>query len=129
VAAARRRRRAAAAPGGRVPLKPGDAFPPTFLKAGDLNGQRAVVIVSHVKFEDIGGDHRPVVYFKGKTKGLVLNKTNGNMIAEISGDDDTDNWGGTRLVLYPTRVDFQGKRVDRSEEHTSELQSRENLVC
>src|SRR5690606_38448807 len=91
--AARRHRRAAAATGGRVTMKLSDAFPSTFLKAADLNGQRAVVIVSHVKFEDIGGDHKPLVYFKGKDKGLVLNKTNGNMIAEISGDDDTDNWG------------------------------------
>jgi hypothetical protein len=52
------------------------------------------------------------VYFKGKEKGLVLNKTNGNMIAEVAGDDDTDNWGGASIVLYPTRVDMQGKRVD-----------------
>lgn len=93
-------------------MKLSDAFPSTFLKASDLNGQRPVVTISHVKFEDIGGDHKPVVYFRGKDKGLVLNKTNGSMIAEIAGDDDTDNWGGTRFVLYPTRVDFQGKRVD-----------------
>jgi hypothetical protein len=90
-------------------VKLSDAFPSNFLKAADLQGRRVIATISHVTFEDIG---KPVVYFKGKEKGLVLNKTNGNMIAEVTGDDDTDNWSGVSIVLYPTRVDFQGKRVD-----------------
>jgi hypothetical protein len=93
-------------------MKLSEAFPSNFLKAADLQGRRVTVTISHVKFEDIGDDHKPVVYFRGKDKGLVLNKTNGNMIAEVAGNDDTDNWGGVAIVLYPTRVDFQGKRVD-----------------
>ena len=88
------------------------AFPSTYLKAADLQGRRVTVAINTVKMEDIGGDHKPVVSFAGKDKGLVLNKTNANMIAEIAGTDETDDWKGVRIVLYPTKTDFQGKRVD-----------------
>src|SRR5690606_4068919 len=36
---------------------------------------------------------------------------------------------GKRFKKDILEVRFQGKNIDRSEEHTSELQSRENLVC
>ena len=88
------------------------AFPSTFLKAADLGGQRRQATIDRVAMEDIGGDHKPIVYFSGKDKGLVLNRTNSNMIAEIAGSEETDDWKGTAIVLFPTKVDFQGKRVD-----------------
>lgn len=93
-------------------MKLNDAFPSTWLKAADLTGVRARVTISHWKMEDVGDGHKPIVYFRGRDKGLVLNKTNGNMIAEIAGNDDLDEWAGTTIVLYSAKVDFQGKRVD-----------------
>src|SRR5690606_41409049 len=39
--------------------------------------------------------------------------------AQVAADDGVGDDGG----------DFGGRRLARSEEHTSELQSRENLVC
>jgi hypothetical protein len=56
-------------------------------------------------------DDKLVVYFKGAKKGLVLNVTNANMIAEIVGTEEMDEWAGKQIVLYPARVDFKGKRV------------------
>lgn len=88
------------------------AFPSTYLKATDLQGHRALVTMSHVKFEDIGDDHKPVLYFQGKDKGLVLNKTNANAITDVVGSEETDHWHGKAVVLYVTKVDFQGRRVD-----------------
>lgn len=88
------------------------AFPSSYLKASDLAGRRVLVTISHVAMEDIGDDHKPVLYFAGKEKGLVLNKTNANMICEICQNDETDAWKGHAVVLYATKVDFQGKRVD-----------------
>lgn len=88
------------------------AFPSTFLKAADLSGRRALVTISHVTMEDIGDEHKPVLFFAGKEKGLVLNKTNANAITEITGTDETDGWRGKAIVLYVAKVDFQGKRVD-----------------
>lgn len=88
------------------------AFPSNYLKAADLQGRRVPVTIANVTMEDIGGDYKPVVKFQGKDKGMVLNKTNANMIAEISGSEETDEWSGVQIMLYPTKTDFQGKRVD-----------------
>lgn len=61
--------------------------------------------------EDIGSDHKMVIYFRGKEKGLVLNKTNANNIAQMFGDE-TDNWIDQSIVLFSAWVDFQGKTVE-----------------
>lgn len=88
------------------------AFPGSYLKADELTETfAAIVTIARVKMEDIGDDHKPVLYFEGKDKGLVLNKTNANMIAEIAGTPETDEWKGVRVRLYRTKCDFQGKRV------------------
>ena len=88
-----------------------NAYPSTYLKAADLQDRNVTVIIDKIVMEDIGGDHKPVMYFQGKEKGLVLNKTNANNISYAYGDE-TDDWPGRELVLYPTIVDFQGRSVD-----------------
>lgn len=93
-------------------MKLGDAFPGQYLKAGDLKGKRVQVVVDHVAAEEIGGEPKLVAHFRGKDRGLVLNKTNANSIHMINGSDDTDDWEGTVVVLFPSKTEFQGKRVD-----------------
>jgi hypothetical protein len=93
-------------------MKKNDAFPSKFWKVSDLHGQSITVIIDHVESEDVGGETKPVVYFRGKDKKFVLNRTNYEAIEEISGTDDTDQWSGVVIVLKPSRVDFKGKRVD-----------------
>ncbi len=93
-------------------MKIGAAFPGQYLKAADLQGKRVRVVVERVDMEDIGGETKPVLHFKGKSRGVVLNKTNAQSIWAINGSDDTDDWPGTEIVLYPSKTDFQGKRVD-----------------
>ena len=91
-----------------------DLFPSRFLNAADLQGKEAIVTIDRVgieKFDD--GAQKPVVYFQCKTKGLVCNKTNANMIALLAGDD-TDNWPGNAIILFPTMVDYKGKVVERA---------------
>lgn len=87
------------------------AFPSTYLKAADLQGRSASVVMDRVSLEEIGGEHKPVLYFAGKERGLVLNKTNSSIIAEMHGSE-TDDWAGKSIVLYPARVEFQGRIVD-----------------
>lgn len=89
-----------------------DAFPGQFIKAADLKGQRVKVQIAKTSWEDIGGDNKLVLHFTGKDRGLVLNKTNAQHIAELTGSQDTDDWPGHSIVLYPTKTEFQGKRVD-----------------
>jgi len=92
-------------------MKVGEAFTGTYLKAEQFADKRALVTCDHVKMEKVGEDTKPVLYFAGKDMGLVLNKTNANMIAEIAGDDEMDNWKGVQVVLHGATTDFQGKRV------------------
>jgi len=88
----------------------GNAFPSQYLKAADLNNRQIAVTIDRIEMEEVGDGRKPVVYFQNKEKGLVLNKTNAETIAAIYGQE-TDDWGGGEIILYPTETDFQGKRV------------------
>lgn len=90
------------------------AFPSKYLKASDLEGNAVTVKISDVKVEAVGRDQdtKPVVYFDGKKKGLVLNKTNSNKIAQIAQSHETDEWAGVTIVIYPTEVEFSGESVE-----------------
>ncbi len=98
------------------------AFPSTYLKAADLQNRRVNVGIDRVVIEEVGSEHKPIVYFIGKDRGLVLNKTNGNIIAEMYGPE-TDDWHGKVITLYPARVEFQGKIVDAIRVHLDPMAS------
>ena len=88
-----------------------EAFPSNYIKASDLKGKDINLVIERIGMEDIGGDHKPVVYFRGAEKGMVLNKTNGMNIATMYGPE-TDAWIGKGVTLYPAWVDFQGRSVE-----------------
>ena len=92
-------------------MRVSDAFPSNYLKASDLQGNNVVATISHVVMEDVGDDHKPIVYFQGKKKGLVLNKTNANNIVVLHGDE-MDAWVGKQITLFPAMVDYQGRTVE-----------------
>ena len=100
-------------------MKSTDIFPSKYLRAADLDGREPVVTIARVDMETLGDERKPVVYFVGKDKGLVMNKTNFSAIEDISGEEDTDNWAGTKVKLITVKVEFQGKRVPaiRRERH------------
>ena len=88
-----------------------DAFPSKYLKASDLAGHNVNVTIANVVTEDIGkGEEKLIIYFHGKQKGMVLNKTNANNIAAIYGPE-TEDWVGQPIVIFEAMVDFQGKTV------------------
>jgi len=86
------------------------AFPSEFLKAADLQNRQVTVIMDRVELQKVGDDIKPVLYFQGKDKGLALNKTNANTIAAAYGEE-TDDWIGSEVILFPTMVDYQGRQV------------------
>ncbi len=91
-----------------------DAFPSKYLKAGSLKGTEPIVVIDRVDYELVG-EHRerkPVIYFRGKEKGMVLNKTNAMKIVQLSGSGDTDEWPGFRIRLYATETQYAGDTVD-----------------
>lgn len=87
-----------------------EAFPSKYLKASDLQGRNVNVKMGRAEVEKIGEDKKLILYFQGKEKGMVLNKTNANNIASIYGGD-TDDWYGKEITLFEAMVDFQGKTV------------------
>lgn len=94
-------------------MKAHDVFPSAWLAASDLGTARPTVTISRVDWATFSdGTKKRAVYFHGKDKALTLNSTNWNMIAEITGLDDDEEWVGHQIRLYSTRVDFKGKMVD-----------------
>jgi len=89
-------------------MKMSEEFPSKYLKAADLQGREVRVTMANVEREKIGDDTKPVLYFKGKDKGVVLNKTNAGTISDAYGDD-TEDWYDQPLILFSVMVDFQGK--------------------
>jgi hypothetical protein len=100
-------------PGREKDMKTGAMFPGSYLKAGDLQGKAHILTIDSLVEEEIGEpkESKWVLKFVGKERGLVLNKTNTNAIADLHGDE-TDNWKGKEVVLYPTKTEFAGKSVD-----------------
>jgi hypothetical protein len=88
-----------------------DEFPSKWLKSGDLQGAAVRVKIASVESEQLGNDRKLVMYFTGKQKGMVLNKTNAKTIADSFGDE-TDNWIGAEIEVFAMKVDMQGKMVD-----------------
>ena len=88
-------------------------FPSKYLKAEDVKAGVTVTIAG-MKMEKVaeGEADKPVIYFHGKQKGLVLNKTNAQMISHITGSFDTDEWANKMVYLHSEPVSFQGRIVE-----------------
>ena len=84
------------------------AFPSKWIRAEDLRGQNVEVTMGHVEAEEVGDEQKPILYFEGKTKGMVLNKTNAGAITSMYGPD-TDRWAGKKITIFPTQCDYAGK--------------------
>ena len=81
-----------------------DLFPSKFLKSADIKGYEPTVVIADVRVEEVGKDeHKPAMYFQGKEKGMVLNRTNADVISEMYGPN-TDDWMGREITLFVTRV-------------------------
>ena len=88
-----------------------EIFPSKYVKAGDLGGRPVTVEIERMLVEKIGVppklEDKPVLYFKGAKKAMVLNRTNAMTIAALY-SPETNNWAGNRITLYPTRVSAFG---------------------
>lgn len=83
-----------------------------YLKAADLGGRKhklTIESVQVVEFKD--KSRKAAIKFKGRQKGLVLNKTNAQLIGKQHGQD-MEGWGGKDIIIYPTTTDFGGEMVD-----------------
>ena len=90
------------------------SFPSNYIKASDLGGRTVVVTISHIDMEAVGRDkeQKPILYFEGKKKGLVLNRVNAKMVTALAGSSETNEWPGVRVALYTTMTEFGGEQVE-----------------
>jgi hypothetical protein len=97
-------------------MKIGAMFPSNYLKAADVEGGKTLTIseVAMQEFvrKDGSTETKPIVFFQGEKRGLVLNKTNSKLISKALESDDTDDWIGKPITLYSAEVEFGGDLVD-----------------
>lgn len=69
-------------------------------------------VVENVEEDEVGDEVKLVAYFKGIEKGLVLNATNMDVLADAAGSQDSDDFAGLAVELtIDPNVRYQGKRV------------------
>lgn len=99
----------------------GDAYQGNFLEAADLAGREVQVKIEKVappnsiKSEDGRPITKPVLYFEGASKGLILNKTNAKRIVLFycPRAKTLEEWIGTKITLHneeDRRPDMGGAR-------------------
>jgi len=91
-------------------------FDNTYIGAWDIPAGRDVAVtIAKVEAGTLtsqrGQDRKPIVYFKGKTKGMVMNKTNCKAIAGLYGVDTTQ-WVGKQIAIYSTTTQAGGETVE-----------------
>ncbi len=105
-----------------------------YLKGNDLkkpDGSYAVVpcVIDRVAVEEFDTENHYVLYFQGKQKGLLLNKTNEAMLVSLFGLPGQSNdpqalsqhFHGNRIVLaFDQNVMYAGKRVGGLRLHPSQ---------
>ena len=85
-----------------------------YLKKEDVVTPAIVTIVSCAKenmaMENEQPEYKLVVMFKEQAKGLACNITNARVIAALLGSEETNEWTGSKIVLYnDATVMYKGK--------------------
>lgn len=90
-----------------------DLFPSPYLAASDVEHSPTVTVKAFqkktMKNRDGDDEVKPVIYFNEFDKGMVLNKTNADIIASLYGNV-LENWVGERVQLQSVIVEAFGKR-------------------
>lgn len=85
-----------------------------FLKKEDC-GDGILVTIRDVTQENVAKEGSPAdmkwaIHFAETDKPMICNSTNGQIIAKITGSEETDNWAGSKIVLYnDPSITFGGK--------------------
>lgn len=93
-------------------MKANELCPPPHLEAADFPDD-TVVTIKTVSFAEVGEEKasKGILFFEEYSRGMVLNRTNLKRIIEHHGNE-TDEWKGKTLTLYPSETEFGGKTVD-----------------
>ena len=87
--------------------------PSKYVKKEDV-GAGTLVTIANMTNENVAMDNQPpemkwVMHFKEAINPLVMNWTNLQLCAQVTGSDDTDDWTGKQVVLWnDPNVSFGG---------------------
>ncbi len=94
-----------------------EIFPSAYYNSRDVRRGPIMLTIDFARMEPVGESaakqQKMVVHFKEESsKCLVLTPTKFDAIALIAKSDETDDWGGVKVVLEAGKTSFQGKLVD-----------------
>ena len=98
-------------------MRKSDVYPSKYLKVVDVGSKGLILTIVDVKmveFKDQSKgttETKPVAFFAEDKKGLPINRTNWDLIAELHGDD-SDDWKGQKVKLIVEEVEAFGKAVE-----------------
>ena len=95
-------------------MKLSEMYPSRFVRGVDLQGKSVTVTIAKVQLESMRPNPQSpeiqkfVLYPAEGKKGIVLSKTLANQIARAVGSEETDEWVGQKVTLYPEPVSVAG---------------------
>ena len=98
-------------------MKLSSMFPRRYATGNDLQGKLHTLTITHIKCEKMRPQagapevERWVLYFKETKKGVILSRTLAYQIAEILGSEETNDWLGKVIIIYPQPIQVAGKAV------------------
>jgi hypothetical protein len=98
-------------------MKLDQMFPRRYAIGEDLQGKAITLTINKITREKMHPQanapevEKWVLYFKEARKGVVLNRTLAYQISECLGSDETDDWMGKRITIYPQPMTVAGKKV------------------
>lgn len=119
-------------------MKLGQMFPSKYLAASDLEaGKFMLVTIAEIDWIDVSmhkdspddPDAAYIMKLREFKKPMKLNRTNANTIATVLKSDDTDDWAGRQIRIFPTQAQFGNQtfpviRVDFNPVHGGALPPR-----
>lgn len=96
-------------------MKLSQMFPRRFATGEDLQGKAVTLTIDRVSGEKMRPQagapevEKWVLYFVETKKGVVLNRTLALQVARCLGSEETEDWKGQRITLYPEPMTVAGK--------------------
>jgi hypothetical protein len=95
-------------------MRSDQAFPSKFLKSADVKAKPIVATISHMEMALVGQGQeqklKPVLYFEGGEKPMVLNRTNFEALEDAFGD--STDWPDHKVKIKCEPTKYSGKAVD-----------------
>lgn len=103
---------------GELSMKMSDIKQSKYLSKADLGDAGKILVTIHsvtmanVAPKDQPAENKPIIKFVEGIKPMVCNATNFGSIIDFSGHDDSDNWGGVKMVIYfDPNIFYAGKKT------------------